>query len=107
MGKSKSKRKPRKRAYAYKGWKCNSADGQFLARLFRKGELSPAAMPSLIKERYPQFQKYKTESFAAGLRRLKAKLGLNTRHAGGEDTGKSVFCCLLCLLVLFLSLGSL
>ena len=72
----------RSKSYAYKGWKANSRDGQFLERLFRNGDLSPAAMLSLIKERYPQFKKYKVDSFASGLRRLKGKLALNTRHAG-------------------------
>ena len=90
MAKANASERIRNRAYAYKGWKAASADGQFLARLFRTGELSPAAMPSLIKERYPRFKKYKTASFAAGLRRLKAKLSLYTRHGGGEDTGESL-----------------
>lgn len=68
-----------KRTYAYKGWKTNTEDGQFLTRLFKSGQLSPAAMPSLIRECHPQFRKYKYDSFSAGVRRLKASLALNTR----------------------------
>jgi len=85
MGKRIKPIKKRKKPYTYKGWKADSEDGQFLARLFTSGTLSPAAMPSLIKERYPRFKKYKVNAFAAGLRRLKAKLGLNTRSKYSTD----------------------
>jgi len=89
MGKSASVySKKSKKTYCYKGFKQNSKDGQYLKKLFATGELSPAAMPSLIKERYPQFRIYKTDSFSGGVRRLKAKLALNTRRRKGQNTGK-------------------
>jgi hypothetical protein len=50
-----------------------------LEKKFESGELSPAAMPSFIKERYPQFRGFKAGSFRDGVRRMKNKLALNTR----------------------------
>jgi len=73
------KSKYTKKTYAYKGWKQDSVDGRYLVKLFKSGKLTPAAMPSLIRELHPRFRLYKYDSFSSGLRRLKAKLGLNTR----------------------------
>jgi len=87
MGKAKSSQRGRK-VYATRGFKQNSKDGRFLAKLLKTGKVSPGAMPSWIKEMYPRFRVYKRDSFASGLRRMKAKLGLLTRHGGGENTGK-------------------
>jgi len=86
MGKG-SKRRIRKKS-GWKGWKLKTPDGHFLTKLFKTGKLSPAAMPALIRERYPQFRKYKEDSFSAGVRRLKGKLAVNTRRGNEENTGK-------------------
>jgi len=87
MGKI-SKRRLKKSVDGWKGWRLNTPDGNFLTKLFETGQLSPAAMPAWIKEHYPQFKKYKKESFSSGVRRLKSNLGLNTRRGKGENTGK-------------------
>ena len=68
------------------GWKTNSKDGKLLTKLLKERKLSPGATPGYIKEQFPVFNKYKADSFASGLRRLKSKLGLNVRG----NTGKSI-----------------
>ena len=68
------------------GWKANSPDGKFLAKLLQKKQVSAGITPGAIKELHPRFYKYKNDSFAAGLRRMKTKYGCNVR--GG--TGKSI-----------------
>jgi len=90
MGKISKRRlkKSVKSVDGWKGWRLNTPDGNFLTKLFETGQLSPAAMPAWIKEHYPQFKKYKKDSFSSGVRRLKSNLGLNTRRGKGENTGK-------------------
>ena len=78
----------RKKKSGWKGWKLKTPDGRFLTKLFKTGKLSPAAMPAWIKEHYPQFKKYKKDSFSSGVHCLKSNLGLNTRRGKGENTGK-------------------
>ena len=97
MGKKSIRHIKARGGYAYKGWKKNSKDGKFLEKLLTSGELPAAAAPSLVKERYPQFKKYKRDSLASGLRRLKHQLGLFLRDGGGADTGEFFF--VLCLFV--------
>jgi hypothetical protein len=65
------------------GWKAASKDGKFLTELIKNKKLSPGITPGAIKEIHPRFNKYKPASFAAGLRRLKTKYGVNVRG----DTG--------------------
>ena len=66
------------------GWKVSSNDGKFLIKLIKDKKVSAGVTPGAIKELHPRFLKYKNDSFAAGLRRLKTKYGLNVRG----DTGK-------------------
>ena len=72
----------------YKGWKANSNDGKYLAKLLKSGKISPGTPPAAIKERFPIFDKYKPDSFASGLRRMKNKLGVNACPVPGRGTGK-------------------
>ena len=68
------------------GWRANSKDGKFLEKILKSGKLTPGITPGALKEIYPRFLKYKNNSFASGLCRMKAKLGINVRG----DTGKSI-----------------
>jgi len=95
MGKQcKSKRSTKK----VRGWKANSKDGKFLMKLFKTGKLRPGDPPSHIKELYKQFRKYKPDSFASGLRRLKNKLAINARPAPDAGTRKLIRRSIACLL---------
>jgi len=69
-----------------RGFKANSKEGKFLARLIKNKEISPGITPGALKELHPVFNEFKNNSFASGLRRMKNKFGVNVR--GG--TGKSV-----------------
>jgi hypothetical protein len=66
------------------GWKVNSKDGKFLCKLLENKKLSPGITPAALKEIYPQFKKYKNESFASALHHLKTKYGSNVCG----DTGR-------------------
>ena len=80
MGKASRKAKHKsKKTYEYKGFTQTTKEWPILEKMFESGELSPAAMPSFIKERYPQFRGFKAGSFRDGVRRMKNKLALNTR----------------------------
>ncbi len=81
MGKKSSKNTPKS---GNKGWKVDSKDGKFLIKLIKDGKVSPGISPGAIKEIHPRFYKYKNDSFASGLRRLKTKYGANTRGATGK-----------------------
>ena len=91
MGK-KSKRRSSSSVSGKKGWRADSEDGKFLTQLFEEGKLRPGDPPGHIKEHHPRFKKYKNDSFASGLRRLKIKLGINERPPPGEGTGKLLAC---------------
>jgi hypothetical protein len=64
------------------GWKATSSDGKYLRTLLQTRKISKGASPKLIVETYPQFAKYKAESFRAGLRRLKSEVGFHVRDHG-------------------------
>jgi len=87
MGKQNKSRSSTKKV---RGWKSNSKDGRFLMKLFKTGKLHPGDPPSHIKELYKQFRKYKPDSFASGLRRLKNKLAINARPAPDAGTRKLI-----------------
>ena len=61
------------------GWQSSSPDGDFLMKLINAKKVTAATPPGYIRENWPQFQKYKHKSFAAGLRYLKNSLNLNVR----------------------------
>ena len=69
-----------------KGWKKDSSDGKYLRKLLVKKKVSAGITPSALKEHYPQFGKYKSDSFAAGLRCLKLDVGaaIDTMEEGPE-----------------------
>ena len=71
------------------GWKASSNDGKFLSQLLKTKKVSAGITPGALKEMHPRFKKYKTDSFAAGLRRLKTKYGCNVRGS----TGTSILFC--------------
>jgi len=81
-----------------KGWKANSKDGSLLAKLLKTKKFSAGVAPAAIKEACPQFSRHKNDSFAAGLRRMKTKFGLNVRGNTGESSVDIVFLlhCLCC-----------
>ena len=69
-----------------KGFRANSKDGRFLRDLLVKKKVSGGITPGALRELYsPRFDEYKNDSFAACLRRMKTKYGINVRG----DTGKS------------------
>jgi len=75
-------KKGRKKAVANvgtKGFKSQSKDGKFLINLLKKKEVSAGITPTALKQMYPQFQVYKQDSLGSGMRRLKAKYGVNVR----------------------------
>lgn len=63
------------------GFKTSSTDGQFLKKLLLSGKISKGCPPREILQSFPQFKKYKPESFRSGLRRLKTATGFNVREA--------------------------
>ena len=69
-----------------RGWKANSKDGRLLAKLLQTKKITAGSGPGVVKEMFPVFNKYKADSFAAGLRRMKTKLGINVRG----NTGTSI-----------------
>jgi len=76
-----------------KGWKANSKDGNLLAKLLKQKKFSAGVAPAAIKEACPQFNRHKNDSFAAGLRRMKTKFGLNVRGDTGESIDIAPLCC--------------
>ena len=74
------------------GFKTSSTDGQFLKKLLVSGKISKGCPPKEILQSFPQFKKYKPESFRSGLRRLKTATGFNVREAAvakNAEEGKS------------------
>lgn len=71
-----------------RGFRSDSKEGKFLAKLLKSKKLSPGIPPAAVKEMYPVFEDFKNDSFASGLRRMKTKFGLNVRG----NTGTSVRC---------------
>ena len=69
-----------------RGFRADSKEGQFLAKLLKKGKVSAGITPGAIKELYPVFEDFKNDSFASGLRRMKTKYSCNVRG----NTGTSV-----------------
>jgi len=69
------------------GFRASRKEGKFLAKLLKTGKVSAGITPGALKELYPQFNKFKNDSFSAGLRRMKTKYGCNVRG----HTGKSVW----------------
>ena len=73
MGKAKAKQRDKI------GFRCDSKEGKYLAKILKTGEVSAGITPKAIKELHPVFNKFIDDSFAGGLRRMKTKLGLNVR----------------------------
>lgn len=80
-----------------KGWKSGSKDGKYLEHLIKNNKVSAGITAGALKEDFPQFKKYKSDAFAAALRRLRKKYGSNVRGESGESF---LYCC-LCFLLLF------
>jgi len=80
MGK---KAKKAKKDEGKRGFKANSKEGRFLAKLLKTGKVSAGITPGAIKELHPMFDDFKSDSFAAGLRRMKTKYGCNVRGGTG------------------------
>ena len=72
------------------GFRANSKEGKFLAKLLQTGKVSAGITPGALKELYPQFKKFKNDSFAAGLRRMKTKYGCNVRGGTGKSIDQSM-----------------
>jgi len=84
MGKKAAKKKAKDQGK--QGFRADSKEGEFLAKLLKSKQISSGIPPAAIKEMYPVFHDFKNNSFASGLRRMKNKYGLNV-HGG---TSKSV-----------------
>lgn len=82
-----------------KRWRADSSDGKLLDHLVKTKKISAGMTPAALKELYPRFCVYKTNAFAAALRRLKLKYGTNVR---GDSSGEIVISCYLCLILLCL-----
>ena len=61
------------------GFSQSSADGKKLEKMLKKQVISPGCPPKMIQELYPEFQKYKADSFAGCVRRMRTRLGMNVR----------------------------
>lgn len=64
--------------------KKNSRDGKKLKKLLESGKISKGCPPKLVLELYPEFKKYKPDSFRGCLRRIKTDIGFNIRNTAGE-----------------------
>jgi len=82
MGKQSKRRAARDEGK--RGFKANSKEGRFLARLIKNKEISPGITPGALKELHPVFNEFKNNSFASGLRRMKNKFGVNVRGGTGK-----------------------
>ena len=80
------KKKKTSRPEGKLGFRANSKEGKYLSKLLKNKSVSPGITPGAIKELYPVFYKFKNDSFASGLRRMKTKFGYNIRG----NTGTSI-----------------
>jgi len=73
------------RSTAVVKWNCNSKDGKKLKKLLEGGVITASMSPKVIREMFPQFQKYGDQSFRSALSRMKTLTGFNTRGFGANN----------------------